>query len=206
MPRKRNNLQTELLTSIQLVKEADFRNRKISLFDCGHQDLNDFIRNDAWHYKKHLLAETYLIYPTETYKKRKRDPIAFISLCNDSIPMEIEERKGDKKPFFKAAIQKNLPNKKRFFQSYPAVKIARLGVSVNSQGGGVGSGILNMFKRLFLTNNRTGCLFITVDANNIPETIKFYKKNGFITLWPKDRKHKTRIMWFDLSNHLITND
>lgn len=107
--------------------------------------------------------------------------------------------------FLRRQFKKNCQTRNAFFSIISSGKIARLGVSVNFQRGGVGSEILNMFKMLFLTNNRTGCLFITVDAHNIPETIEFYKKNGFINLWPKDRKHNTRIMWFDLSNYSTNN-
>ena len=56
-----------------------------------------------------------------------------------------------------------------------------------------------------LTENRTGCLFITVDAYNNPETTAFYEKNGFTFLWSKDRRHKTRIMWFNLATYMANN-
>lgn len=201
MLQKRNNQQSELITSIQLEKEADFKTLEVGFFDCGDDDLNGFIKNDAWPHKEHLLAETYLIYPTELFEKGRFKPVAFVSFCNDNISMDHKERKGDKKSFFKSAIQKKLPNKKRFRKSYPAVKIARLGVSKNAHGGGIGSHILNMAKKMFLTENRTGCRFITVDAYNNQRTINFYQKNGFDFLWENDRKDETRIMWFDLATY-----
>ena len=36
-------------------------NVQIANFDCGDEDLNDFITNDAIHYSTKLLAVTYLL-------------------------------------------------------------------------------------------------------------------------------------------------
>jgi hypothetical protein len=200
MLQKRNNLQDDFLTLIQLETKADFTSQDVSLFDCGDDDLNGFFHEDAWDYKCQLLAETYLCYPTDSFKSGSRKPIAYISLCNDCIQITKEERKNELKEFFKVAIQKSLPNKKRFLQSFPAVKIARLGVQQDYCRGGIGTHLLNMIKSLFLINNRTGCRFITVDAYNKPSTIAFYKnKNGFEFLFDEDKNEDTRIMWFDLS-------
>ncbi|MBQ0047150.1 MAG: hypothetical protein KBT33_06505 [Prevotellaceae bacterium] len=35
-------------------------------------------------------------------------------------------------------------------------------------------------KRLFVTNNRTGCAFVTVDA--LRNAIPFYLRNGFVVM------------------------
>lgn len=200
MLQERNNLQDKYLTLIQLKKKADFTSKEASLFDCGDEDLNDFFHVDAWNYKSQLLAETYLCYPTDLYKTGKLTPIAYISFCNDCIRITKDQRKNELKGFFKSAIQKGLPHDKRFLPSFPAVKIARLGVQKEYCRGGVGTRLLNMVKTLFLVNNRTGCRFITVDAYNKPGTINFYQsKNGFDFLCDQDKKEETRIMWFDLN-------
>ena len=173
----------------------------VGLFNCGDNDLNEFLRQDAWYYKKELLAETYLCFPTQLFNQGNRKPIAYISLCNDCIQMTKEQRKNELKEFFKRCIQRKLPNRKRFLPSYPAVKIARLAVQKNAQSGGVGTHLLNMVKFLFLHNNRTGCKFITVDAYNNQKTISFYKeKNEFDFLWNNDKEDEQRIMWFDLAS------
>jgi GNAT superfamily N-acetyltransferase len=149
-------------------------------FDCGDDDLNDFIKNDAEAHKKELLAETYIIKATVAATR----PVAFISLCNDAIHLSFEKRDM-------------LPNKKRY-PSLPAVKIARLGVGLELQGLDVGTYLINLIKRLFLNNNRTGCRFITVDAYNKPRVLKFYQKNDFQFLHDKDQNKQSRIMYFDL--------
>jgi GNAT superfamily N-acetyltransferase len=200
MYQKRNDLHDDFLTLIQLETKADFTSNEVSLFDCGDDDLNGFFHDDAWDYKCQLLAETYLCYPTESYKNDSLRPIAYVSLCNDCIQVTKTQRQTELKPFYRTAIQKRLPHKKRFLHSFPAVKIARLGVQKEYCRGGIGTHLLNMIKALFLTNNRTGCRFITVDAYNQPGTVTFYKdKNKFQFLSDKDRDEDTRIMWFDLS-------
>lgn len=202
MQLKRNDQQDDFLTVIQLINEADFRTKEVGLFDCVDDDLNEFLIKDAWNYKKHLLSETYLCYPTDLFNAGTCKPIAFISRCNDCIQMTKEQRKAELKGFFKKCIQKTLPNKKRFHLSFPAVKIARLGVQKDYHSGGVGTHLLNMIKSLFLINNRTGCKIITVDAYNNERTITFYqRKNQFEFLWNKDKDEDQRIMRFDLSNH-----
>jgi predicted GNAT family N-acyltransferase len=167
------------LSFIRLTEEY-----AIKPFDCGDSDLNDFLLNDSRNYLKELLAVTYIIEdPQET--------IAFLSLLNDKITI----RDVDNNNFWNR-LRKKLPQRKRF-TSYPAVKIARLGVSNNYKGAGYGKTILDYLKILFTTNNRTGCKYITVDAYK--QSLKFYEKNGFNYLTEKDIEADTRLMYFDLA-------
>ena len=66
------------------------------------------------------------------------------------------------------------------------------------QGSGLGQEILDWLKILFLTENRTGCRFITVDAYNNERTIAFYEQNEFRFLTSSDEDEDTRQMYFDL--------
>jgi len=50
----------------------------------------------------------------------------------------------------------------------------------------------------FHYNNRTGCRFLTVDAYNRDNILKFYTKNDFQFFYDKDKNRKTRAMFFDL--------
>jgi GNAT superfamily N-acetyltransferase len=169
-----------------LEKVSDFS--ITSNFDCRSdhedEDLNDFFRNDAIHYKNALLAETYALYITK--HKKEIGPLAFVALANDVIKLS------------KAQKKKLIPHKKRYIQDYPAVKIARLGVQRGVQGWGIGTYILNWLKTFFTTDNRTGCRFLTVDAYNQPRILKFYKTNEFDFLHEKDKEDRTRIMYYDL--------
>ena len=161
-----------------LEKLDDFK--IVNDFDCGDDDLNDFIKNDAEAHKRELLAETYILKAIVAETR----PVAFISLCNDAIHLSFEKR--------------DMLSEKKRYPSLPAVKIARLGVGRELQGLDIGTHLINLIKRLFLINNRTGCRFITVDAYNKPRVLKFYQKNDFKFLYDKDQNKQSRIMYFDL--------
>jgi hypothetical protein len=151
-------------------------------FDCGDKDLNDYFLNDSLNYYKELLSVTYVI-------ESDKETIAFFSLLNDKISIT-----DDEKGLWNKLSRKISNNKRK--KSYPAMKIARLGVTCNIQKNGLGKNILDYLKNLFIKNNRTGCRFITVDAYK--ESLGFYEKNGFKFLTIKDESSDTRLMYFDL--------
>jgi GNAT superfamily N-acetyltransferase len=155
-------------------------------FDCGDDDLNGFLFDDAKNYAKELLATTYLIQSdTET--------IAFFSYLNDKISHSDLDNNTEK---FLSRISNLLPVGKDKFVSYPAVKIGRLAVSEKHKGKGYGKEIINFTKAYFTDKNKTGCKFITVDAYRA--SLKFYEKTGFKYLSSKDRKSDTRLMYYNL--------
>jgi len=196
MPTKtRNKFESDKFVLARLETEDDFNS--ICSFDCGNPDLNEFFRDDAFMHKHHLLAETYYFQPVAATKENIFIPVAFISFLNDNIPLTKEEAKTNKKDFRKQ-IEKTIPYKFRRYSSFPAVKIGRLGVNKDYHRHSIGTYLLNMTKEFFLTHNRTGCRFITVDAYNDNATINFYTKNGFQFLWGEDKDSDTRIMYFDL--------
>lgn len=54
-------------------------------------------------------------------------------------------------------------------------------------------------KRLFVTNNRTGCAFVTVDA--LRNAIPFYLRNGFVVMEKtmlEDDKMETCPLYYNL--------
>lgn len=156
-------------------------------FDCGVQDLNEFLRDDAKPYIEQLLAVTYLVMQGE-------ELAAYFSLANDKLTCVPDDSTAKR---IWNRLQRKIPNIKRR-RSYPAVKIGRLGVCSTLQSGGLGQEILDWLKILFLTENRTGCRFITVDANNNPRTLAFYERNEFNFLTDADENEDTRQMYFDL--------
>lgn len=162
-------------------------NHAIKPFDCGDEDLNDFLLNNSIDQYRQLLSVTYFIEDGATNKT-----VAFFSLLNDKIG--ISESKS--KSFWNKHVGKNIPHIKRR-SSYPAMKIGRLGIHKDFQKQGWSTKILDYLKILFITNNRTGCRFITVDAYN--QSLDFYFRNGFEFLTDNDQKSDTRLMYFDLS-------
>lgn len=157
---------------------------RLKNFSCSDDDLNDFFLNEAKDYKDQLLAETYALTSTDN----KKDIISLISLNNDALKLQTNNQK------------RIIPNPKRK-KSYPSVLISRLGVNKKYADNGIGSYLLTMVKEIFLTNNRTGCRFITVEAYNKERVRNFYEINGFKYLLKEEdmtKKMETVPMYFDL--------
>jgi GNAT superfamily N-acetyltransferase len=153
-------------------------------FDCGDSDLNEFFFKDSRLACKELVSVTYAW--IESGKT-----LAFFSVSNDAVKRELMS-----KSVFKRLCRRISRGKR--YSTLPAVKIGRLGTSVEHQSNGVGSDILDFIKFWFTEGNKTGCRFIIVDAYNNERTINFYLKNGFSFLLESDESEKTRLMFFDL--------
>lgn len=154
-------------------------------FDCGNQDLNEFLIKDAKEYQKRLLAVTYIV--------KCRDKIAaYFSLSNDKLSI----RDSDKSSWRK--VKKLFPHTKHR-SYYPAVKVGRLAVGIQYQGYDIGTKILDFIKYNFIEKNRAGCAFITVDA--LKASAEFYSKNKFKILGPvqPDTEILTIPMYYNLS-------
>jgi GNAT superfamily N-acetyltransferase len=140
--------------------------------------------SDAKNYQDELLAVTYLLLDADNI-------VAFFSLLNDRISISDVDSNRKWAKYFRDIM----PQGKRF-KSYPAMKIGRLAVSENYKGLGIGTMIIDYLKQLFISNNRTGCKYITVDAYR--QSLSFYEKNGFNYLIESDKANLTRLMYFDL--------
>lgn len=158
---------------------------QIKPFDCGDCDLNDFLLENSHGFTRGLVAVTYII-------ENENKTIAFFSVSNDKI----SATDFDSKNKFKNIIQDNFPTCKKF-RSYPAVKIGRFGIDIEFQNQKLGTEILDYIKVLFVSDNRTGCVFLTVDAYS--QSLRFYANNDFKFLNEKDRTADTRLMYFDLT-------
>ena len=162
----------------------------VKSFDCGDEDLNDFIINECAPYRKEKLAVTYVL---EHEEDTAHESIAaFFSLANDRISLVDFDNKTQYNRF-----SRRFNNHKRL-KSYPAVKIGRLGVSLAMKGQSLGSFLLRFIKMYFLLDNKTGCRFITVDA--YAAAVPFYLKNGFVPLNDDDIDDPTRLLYFDLND------
>jgi GNAT superfamily N-acetyltransferase len=172
-----NSLRIERLSNSILQKK----------FECSNDDLTDFFYNDALPHQEKLLAVTNVLIKGD-------DIIAFYSTLNDKISIEDVEN-GTKWTKLKKLWGVKAP---KSYKSYPAVKIGRLGVDRRYKRKNYGTAILDYIKITFITNNRTGCKFITLDAYNKPDVISFYRKNQFEFLTNNDQDENTRLMYFDL--------
>jgi predicted GNAT family N-acyltransferase len=159
-------------------------------FDCEDQDLNDFLLNESKNFASQLLAVTYIL-------ENNEETIAFFSVLNDKISV-----KEVGNPNIWSLIQRLLPARKSL-KSYPAVKLGRVGVNKNHKKKGIGTSIISFLIDSFLSNNKTGCRFITVDAYS--KSLAFYEKTGFEYLTEKDKGKDTRLMYLDLHPYKAQN-
>lgn len=176
----------EILANYEIRKLG--LNDRVRQFDCGDEDLNDFIINDAPLYRKTLLAITYVLVQKETDRI-----VAYFSVANDRISIKDFPTNTD----FNRFRKHRFVNEKRL-KSYPAIKLCRLGIDKSIQGQQVGTFIIDFVSTLFITDNKSGCRFLTVDAyiNALP----FYLKNDFAFLSSEDENQHTRLMYLDLSD------
>ena len=154
-------------------------------FDCGNADLNEYFQVDSKHYRANLLTQTYCL----ILRSVPDYALALFDFCNDHVVLKKTQATLETDP-------------RAYTRSFPAVKLTRLGVTKKLQRQHIGSHALNMVKKFFTTDNRTGCRLITVDADNRPEILEFYEKNNFLPLYNKDKDGPTRALYFDLKRFL----
>ena len=166
------------------------KDTEIKPFDCGDEDLNDFLINEAKAYQNALLSVTYILTTRST-----KEIVAYFSLSNDKISIADFENKTE----FNRFRKHKFVNEKRI-RSYPAIKIGRLAVSGSIQNQSIGRYLLDYIKQRNIHDPEAGCRFVTVDAyvNAIP----FYIKNDFLFLNSDDEDKNTRVMYFDLASLL----
>lgn len=159
-------------------------------FRCGDEDLQQYFNRDSVLYQKELLTQSYRFYQEDL----PEITAARVDFCNDAL---LREEMG-------SGVKGKINNNKRFLKSFPAIKITRLGVQEKLHRMGVGSKLLNIVKLLFLTDNRTGCRFLTVDAYE--DAVPFYTRNGFRPLLVKReianlKKEQDREIALSLETH-----
>jgi hypothetical protein len=158
-------------------------------FDCGDEDLNDFLLTKAKPYTDQLLATTYIIENDERI-------LAFFSIFNDSL--RAEDAEFESKNAFKKLIANLVPHGKRHLKYFPALKIGRLAVCRDNHKIKLGTLIVDYITDLAINSNGLcACKFITVDA--YAASLGFYEKKGFSYLFPGDEGDDTRQMHYDLT-------
>lgn len=179
-------LADEILVDYELRK-LDASDR-VAGFDCGDEDLNDFIANDAHLYRGALLATTYTL-----ENKQTGHTVAYFSVANDRISIDDFPTSTE----FNRFRKHKFVNSKRL-RSYPAVKICRLGIDKSMHGKHIGTFLLDFIETMFVNDGKSGCRFVTVDAYS--KALPFYLKNGFTALSSEDENQRTRVMYFDLND------
>ena len=162
----------------------------ITDFDCGDEDLNDFLLNESGFYRNALLSVTYVV-----EHKQTNEVMAYFSLSNDKVSISDFESKTE----FNRFRKHRFVNEKRL-RSYPAIKIGRLGIATIAQHQSIGTYLLEFIEDYFTIDNKSGCRFVTVDA--YVDAIPFYIKNNYQFLNNDDEDKRTRVMYFDLASLL----
>lgn len=163
-------------------------NDTVSKFDCGDEDLNDFIFGDAMLYFKVRLATTYVL-----EDKNTKDTIGYFSLAHDRISLTDFPSNSAYNRFRKQFFAQG-----KMFKSYPALKICRLATDQRYRGEGIGTMMVNMIITSYKSDNKAGCRFVTVDA--YADALPFYYQQGFMPLSKEDEDSPTRLLYFDLEN------
>jgi len=151
-------------------------------FCCGNPDLDEYIHNEAQANDVAFFSRTYCLCLKS--QDRLSPIVGFVALATDCIQLNNKEKK-----FF--------PNDLRY-REYPAVKICRLAVRQENQRQNIGSYMVHVIRRFFLTENRVGCRFLTADVYNAKPVLHFYQKNGFEFLSKDDAARSTRTLYCDL--------
>lgn len=153
-------------------------NHDLSEFDCGDEELNNFLKKDALIQQKAMLNVTKLIIFEDQI-------IGFVSLLTDSI---LIKKINDEN--IKTEIKEKLKIDKES-KSISAVKIGRLGIDKKYAKKGLGSHILrNILTNLKnISENTIGFRFIIVEG--YAKAYYFYViKNGFEYLKKDDENIK----------------
>lgn len=169
-------------------------------FSCGDSDLDEFFTRDCFAYAKELLGKTYCYKLDEDSHK----VVCAFTLANAGV------RVSDLPNARKKKVESKIPHIKAL-KDYPAVLLARLGVSKDFRSLSIGSDVIEFVKLWFLDSyNKTGCRFLIVDAYNSPATLAFYEKNDFKMVFSSEQQEKdyrhldsgtalsTRLMFYDL--------
>jgi len=186
-------VSSKLLKELEIAKVRLTDTYSIKPFDCGVADLNDFLFNDAKTHLKYLSSVTYLF-------ETKDKTIAYYSLQNDLLRIDPRTDKD-----FDREISNIISDNDYSFllemkelSTYPSAKIGRFAVDMEFQRCGYGTQILYLIIVDFLNNNKTGCQFLTVDALDNMDTLRFYEKNEFPYVTLLDVNKLSRQMYINL--------
>ena len=152
-------------------------------FDCGDDQLNKFLFEDAKPSLVLRIANTFIL-------EDEGRIVAYLCLLNDKVSKDEIIGSRWKK------IRANFPKDKQF-RSYPTVKIGRFAVSKDYRGQNIGSRLMDIVKDLLLQSSAYSAFrYITVDT--YLSAVPFYEKNGFVHLTKKDEDEHTRLMFYDM--------
>lgn len=153
---------------INKLTEAD----DVSQFDCGDEEINSFLKEDAFQHQKDDLAVTYSLKNGEIGKI-----LGYVSLAMGALEMDEDGISP--------------------YPQQPAILLARLGVDKGYRGNRYGYQLIDyaVFVALGL-KERVGCRYLFTEA--YPERVDYYKKKGFQVCPSGREKRKNVVMYIRL--------
>lgn len=133
----------------------------------GEEDINNFLRHDAYIQQQQGMNTTYLFYYNNNI-------VAFVSLTADSIKLSNKEKKKSELPY----------------RDVPAVKIGRLGADYRFKKRGIGTFVINFVKAMAYNLSQgldvrgepigtsMGIRYLTLDSYK--HNIDYYMKQDFV--------------------------
>lgn len=172
--------------SISPITESDALS--LSEFYCGVEELDDF-----FHYEVFLCDKYKYLMPYKCTLKETGEIVGAFTLANDILRLEYEDKI-------------DFPNLDSEYDdiflrqtTYPAINIGHLAVKNKMQSMGIGKFIMDFVQVTFSKFRISGCQFITVDALNNHNTIRFYQdKCGFEFQTVTDINKHTRRMYLEV--------
>ena len=134
-------------------------------FDCGVEDLNQFIKKYAFQNQTNNINKTFVAIDETIKHDENKDILGFYTLASGNIDI------------------KQLPKKQKHPQHPVSVaRLARLAVNLKSQNQGIGGYLLyDALNKIKAASNLVGMYAVIVDAKD-EKAKSFYERYGFIEL------------------------
>jgi GNAT superfamily N-acetyltransferase len=151
----------------------------IDYFTCSSDPLDEFIREEAVEFSERHLGETWLLCD-------EGDVVAFYTLAPASVPND--EYSGTETPEFEKLDDIRYP--------IPALLIARLGVSEEYQGRGIGSALVD-YIIVWAEEQPLPFWFVQVDSKE--QSVAFYRDLNFVTSGAEPDEQGITSMYYPLA-------
>ena len=169
---------------IRELRQSDKVN-KLSLGSEEYAPLKIFLRKSAHDFHFNNVAKTYVLVNEEEVARIW----GYMSLMCSEITLD-----GHQRPSESESAQR--------YDTFPAVKIARLAIDKSLQSNGFGLAFIAQAIALvkYYIMPTVGCRFLTVDSK--PKAIKFYEGAGFVLFDHKDNERNPNpLMLLDMHNY-----
>lgn len=148
---------------MNFITEVLHSSHNRSDFNCGHQNLNQYLKEYAGQDMKRKLSVCFVWY--ESKKIKGFYTISSLSIPNSGLPEK-----------FAKILSKSYPE-------LPVILVGRLAIDLKFQGKGLGKLLLvdALYRSFYLTQNKIGSVAVVIDPIDTSSR-NFYLKFGFIEL------------------------